>query len=329
MVDGTQPQAHHYTPPWLDAIATHVVPSAMIAAEWAIMTLFFLVTSVRHPYSPSDWSYVDVVMVAVSGFVGLAMAGLALKLSGIAAESLATSHYVKGGFVFLIVLVLGVIETWAGIVERAQTIGIGPADVLLSDYTGIDAFRHIPTSVFIVSFILPCLVLGYGWASRPPVVESLAEKLNKQALALADETFKAKRDAIRAGRAGSAFRALRQSATGKQDEQLPAGSESASPEESAPVTGGKAAKFSASKVQGKKTARQWTSQDLKAYVAWAYDRELDDITAGNMIRSLGGNKQLTDMVGKPFYANNLAAKGWADSVYGGKQSEQEPLAMGD
>lgn len=329
MADGTQGQVHHYTPPWLDWIATHVVPSAMIVAEGIVITEFFIVTSVRNPYAPQAWGVLEWLLVVVAFCVGAAMAGLALKLSGGAAEMLATGHVIRGGFMFVIVLALGVIETWAGIVERAGTIGIGPADLLLSDYTGVDAFRHVPTSVFIVSFILPCLVLGYGWASRPPVVESLEELRHKNALKEEKARANAVLNEIRAKGLGATARAARAGLTGKKDEPF---SELSTPALEAVVEtlkGEKAAKFSASRIPGKKTARQWTATDLKAYVAWAYDRELDDITAGNMIRSLGGNKQLTDVVGKPYYANNLAAQKWADGVYRDGKAADEPVAMGE
>lgn len=318
-----QPQQHHYTPPWLDWIATNIVPSAMILAELIIITGFFIVTSVRKPYEPQAWSYLEWALVIVAGFVGLAMAGLALKLSGQAAEMLATSHYLRGAFTFAGVLVLAAIETWAGIVERAQTIGIGPADLLLADYSGIDAFRHIPTSVFMVAFILPCLVLWYGWASRPPAVISAEEQAATHEKKLAEARFKAELSTIRAGGAARTAAAFKNGITGKQDAPLPTDSAPAFSEETAPTTNEKPAKFQASKIPGKKTARQWTSQDLQRYVAWAYDRELDDITAGNMIRSLGGNKQLPEMVGKPYWANNLSAQNWADSVYKGQQEATE------
>jgi hypothetical protein len=307
---------HHYTPPWLDWIATNVVPSAMILAELIIITGFFIVTSVRKPYEPQAWSYLEWALVIVAGFVGLAMAGLALKLSGQAAEMLATNHYMRGAFTFAGVLVLALIETWAGIVERAQTIGIGPADLLLADYTGINAFRSIPTSVFMVAFILPCLVLWYGWASRPPVVISAEEQAATHQKKLADARFKAELNEIRAGGAARTAVAFKNGITGKKDEPLPESGTPVHPEVIASSTREKPAKFSASRVPGKKTAKQWTAADLQAYVTWAYDRVLDDITAGNMVRSLGGNQQIVSLVGKPYYANNLTAKGWADKVYG-------------
>jgi hypothetical protein len=216
-----QPEQHHYTPPWLDWIATNVVPSAMIGAEFIIAGLFFVVTSVRNPYDPHLWSILEWALVIVAGFVGLAMAGLSLKLSGMAAEMLATSHYIRGAFTFGGVLVLALIETWAGIVERAALIGVGTADLLLADYSGIDAFRHIPTSVFMVSFLLPCLVLWYGWASRPPVVISAEEQSANHARKLAEARFKAELNEIRAGGAARMGVAFKDGLIGKRDEASP------------------------------------------------------------------------------------------------------------
>jgi len=217
----TQQQQHHYTPPWLDWIATNVVPSAMIVAEFIIGSLFFIVTSVRDPYTPDRWSVLEWALVVVAGCVGAAMAGLALKLSGMAAEMLATGRWVRGLFTFLGVLILALIETWAGIVERASMIGVGKADLLLADYTHIDAFRHIPTSVFMVSFLLPCLVLWYGWASRPPVVISAEGQAATHHKKLADARFKAEMRAIQAGGLGVALRAAQAGITGKKDDALP------------------------------------------------------------------------------------------------------------
>ena len=333
MASNVPAQQHHYTPPWLDVIATHFVPSAMIGAEMVIVTLFFIVTSVRQPYNPWAWSYVEIALVFVSVCVGLAMAGLALKLSGIAAEMLATSHYIRGAFTFSLVLVLGLIEMWAGIVERAQTIGVGPADLLLADYTGIDAFKHIPTSVFMVSIILPCLVLGYGWASRPPVVISADEQAATHARKLADARFKADMNAIRAGGLGAAARAAKAGLTGQQGEPLPGGSATATQEVGDLATSAKPVKFAARKVPGKKTARQWDAEDLIAYVAWAHNAVLDDITARKTIRDFATKteppQQLDKLQGAPYWANNLQAQNWADGIYSRRQVALDAQAVND
>jgi hypothetical protein len=310
-----QQQQHHYTPPWLDWIATNVVPSAMIVAEFIIGGLFYVVTSVRNPYAPQSWSAPEWGLVIVAGAVGIAMAGLALKLSGMAAEMLATGRWVRGFFTFLGVLALACIETWAGIVERASLVGVGKADLLLADYTGIDAFRHIPTSVFMVSFLLPCLVLWYGWASRPPVVISAEEQAASHHKKLADARFKAEMRAIQAGGLGSAFRAAQAGITGKKDDALPAGNEAVNPGNNAADTLGNVTPITRRKRPANQTGLQWTVGDLQAYIRESYHRELDDITAGNTIRSLGGNKRLEGVVGQPYYANNRKAKAWADKLY--------------
>lgn len=318
-------QQHHYTPPWLDWIATNVVPSAMILAELIIVTGFFIVTSVRHPYEPQSWSYLEWALVVVAGFVGLAMAGLALKLSGQAAEMLATGHYMRGVFTFVGVLVLACIETWAGIVERAQTIGIGPADLLLADYTHIDAFKHIPTSVFMVAFILPCLVLWYGWASRPPVVISAEELAATHAKKLADARFKAEMRAIQAGGLGVALRAAQAGITGKKDDILLAGIESTYPQVTGDDTPDNVTPLPRDRAVQNVPGIYWTAARLQAYIRDVYHRELDDITAGNQIKSLGGNKRFDTAVGKPYIANNRKAKSWADSTYGAV----EPTGTGE
>jgi hypothetical protein len=310
-----QPQQHHYTPPWLDWIATNIVPSAMILAELIIVTGFFIVTSVRDPYDPSRWSYLEWALVIVAGFVGLAMAGLALKLSGQAAEMLATNHYMRGGFTFVGVLVLACIETWAGIVERAQTIGIGPADLLLADYTGISAFRSIPTSVFMVAFILPCLVLWYGWASRPPAVVTAEEQALTHRKKLAAARFKAEMREIQAGGLARAGLAFKKGITGAQEDAIPGDGEPLNSPIDAQDTGGNVVAFKPSRAAGKKTALQWTASDLQAYIRATYSRELDSETAGNTIRSLGDNRRLEGVVGQPYYANNRKAKAWADRLY--------------
>lgn len=324
-----QPQQHHYTPPWLDWIATNVVPSAMIVAEFIIGALFFIVTSVRNPYAPQSWSVLEWALVVVAGCVGAAMAGLALKLSGMAAEMLATGRIVRGGFTFLGVLVLALIETWAGIVERASMIGVGKADLLLADYTGIDAFRHIPTSVFMVSFLLPCLVLWYGWASRPPVVISAEEQAATHNKKLADARFKAEMRAIQAGGLGAALRSAQAGITGKKDEVLPGGNEALYSPVNDGDTPDNVTPFQPSRVPGKKSARQWDFHDLQAYIRVTYGRELDDITAGNTIRSLGNNKRLDGVVGQPYYANNLTAKRWADKLYSGGNGDAIPTGTGE
>lgn len=318
-----QPQQHHYTPPWLDWIATNVVPSAMILAELIIVTEFFIVTSVRQPYAPLSWSVLEWALVLVAGFVGLAMAGLALKLSGQAAEMLATSHYVRGIFTFGGVLVLACIETWAGIVERAQTIGVSAADILLADYTGITAFRSIPTSVFMVAFILPCLVLWYGWASRPPVAISAEEQAASHAKKLADARFKAELNTIRAGGAARTAVAFKNGITGRKDEPLSTDSASIIQEESAADTPNNVTPIHRRKRPANQTGLQWTATDLQAYIAERYQRVLDPDTAGDTIKFLGGNKRLEGVVGQPYYANNRKAKAWADRTYGGSSSQQE------
>jgi hypothetical protein len=324
-----QAQQHHYTPPWLDWIATNVVPSAMIVAEFIIGSLFYVVTSVRNPYVPQSWSALEWGLAVVAGAVGIAMAGLALKLSGMAAEMLATGHVIRGFATFLGVLALAIIETWAGIVERASLVGVGKADLLLADYTGIDAFRHIPTSVFMVSFLLPCLVLWYGWASRPPVVISAEEQAATHQKKLADARFKAEMRAIQAGGLGAALRSAQAGITGKKDDALPASND----EGNSPVHDGDTPEnvtpFKPSRVPGKKTARQWTSSDLQAYIRATYGRELDDITAGNTIRSLGSNRRLDGIVGQPYYANNLTAKGWADKLYSSGSGDAIPTGTGE
>ena len=325
----TQQQQHHYTPPWLDWIATNVVPSAMIGAEFIIGSLFYVVTSVRDPYTPSRWSVLEWALVVVAGFVGLAMAGLALKLSGMAAEMLASSRYIRGLFTFGGVLILALIETWAGIVERASLVGVGPADLLLADYTGIDAFRHIPTSVFMVSFLLPCLVLWYGWASRPPVVISAEEQAATHHKKLADARFKAEMRAIQAGGLGAALRSAQAGITGKKDDTVPVGNDGGNSQVTDSDTPENVTPFAPSKVRGKKTGRQWTASDLQGYIRATYGRELDDITAGNTIRSLGSNKRLDGIVGQPYYANNLTAKGWADKLYSNGYGDTEPTGTGE
>lgn len=326
-------QQHHYTPPWLDWIATNVVPSAMIVAEFIIGGLFFIVTSVRNPYAPQSWSVLEWALVIVAGCVGAAMAGLALKLSGMAAEMLATGRWIRGLFTFLGVLVLALIETWAGIVERASMIGVGKADLLLADYTGIDAFRHIPTSVFMVSFLLPCLVLWYGWASRPPVVISAEEQAATHHKKLADARFKAEMRAIQAGGLGAALRSAQAgitgASTGKKDEPLPVGNEGVYPQVTGDDTPENVTPFKPSKVPGKKTARQWDFHDLQGYVRATYGRELDDITAGNTIRQLGNNNRLNGVVGQPYYANNLTAKRWADKLYSNGYGDGQATGTGE
>lgn len=320
-----QQQQHHYTPPWLDWIATNVVPSAMIVAEFIIGGLFFIVTSVRNPYAPQSWSVLEWALVVVAGCVGVAMAGLALKLSGMAAEMLATGRYVRGFFTFLGVSVLALIETWAGIVERASMIGVGPADLLLANYTGIDAFRHIPTSVFMVSFLLPCLVLWYGWASRPPVVISAEEQAATHNKKLADARFKAEMRAIQAGGLGAAMRAAQAGITGKKDDALPASNDDGNPQVTDSDTPDNVTALPRDRSQQNVPGIYWTAARLQAYIRETYHRELDDITAGNQIKSLGGNKRFDTAVGKPYIANNRKAKSWADSTYGAV----EPTGTGE
>ena len=318
-------QQHHYTPPWLDWIATNVVPSAMIGAEFIIGSLFYVVTSVRDPYTPSRWSVLEWALVIVAGFVGLAMAGLALKLSGMAAEMLASSRYIRGLFTFGGVLILALIETWAGIVERASLVGVGPADLLLADYTHIDAFRHIPTSVFMVSFLLPCLVLWYGWASRPPVIISAEEQAATHHKKLADARFKAEMRAIQAGGLGAAMRAAQAGITGRKDEALLAGSDNGNPEVDDAGTPNNMTTLPRDRAVQNVPGIYWTAARLQAYIRETYHRELDDITAGNQIKSLGGNKRYDAAVGKPYIANNRKAKSWADSMYGAA----EPTGTGE
>ena len=325
MATQTTQQQHHYTPPWLDWIATNVVPSAMIVAEFIIGSLFFIVTSVRDPYTPNQWSVLEWALVAVAGCVGAAMAGLALKLSGMAAEMLAQGRWVRGAFTFLGVLVLALIETWAGIVERASMIGVGKADLLLADYTGIDAFRHIPTSVFMVSFLLPCLVLWYGWASRPPVVISAEEQAATHHKKLADARFKAEMRAIQAGGLGAAMRAAQAGITGRKDEALLAGSDNGNPEVDDAGTPDNMTTLPRDRAVQNVPGIYWTAARLQAYIRETYHRELDDITAGNQIKSLGGNKRYDAAVGKPYIANNRKAKSWADSMYGAA----EPTGTGE
>ena len=325
MATQTTQQQHHYTPPWLDWIATNVVPSAMIVAEFIIGSLFFIVTSVRDPYTPNQWSVLEWALVAVAGCVGAAMAGLALKLSGMAAEMLATGRWIRGLFTFLGVLVLALIETWAGIVERASMIGVGKADLLLADYTGIDAFRHIPTSVFMVSFLLPCLVLWYGWASRPPVVISAEEQAATHHKKLADARFKAEMRAIQAGGLGAAMRAAQAGITGRKDEALLAGSDNGNPEVDDAGTPNNMTTLPRDRAVQNVPGIYWTAARLQAYIRETYHRELDDITAGNQIKSLGGNKRYDAAVGKPYIANNRKAKSWADSMYGAA----EPTGTGE
>lgn len=324
-----QQQQHHYTPPWLDWIATNVVPSAMIVAEFIIGSLFFIVTSVRDPYTPDRWSVLEWALVVVAGCVGAAMAGLALKLSGMAAEMLATGRWVRGLFTFLGVLILALIETWAGIVERASMIGVGKADLLLADYTGIDAFRHIPTSVFMVSFLLPCLVLWYGWASRPPVVISAEEQAATHHKKLADARFKAEMRAIQAGGLGATIRAAQAGITGKKDDVLPVGNETLNPGDNTADTLSNVTPITRRKRPANQTGLQWTASDLQAYIRERYHRELDDITAGNQIRSLGSNKRLEGVVGQPYYANNRKAKAWADKLYGAGNASEIPTGTGE
>lgn len=325
MATQTTQQQHHYTPPWLDWIATNVVPSAMIVAEFIIGSLFFIVTSVRDPYTPNQWSVLEWALVVVAGCVGAAMAGLALKLSGMAAEMLATGRWIRGLFTFLGVLVLALIETWAGIVERASMIGVGKADLLLADYTHIDAFRHIPTSVFMVSFLLPCLVLWYGWASRPPVVISAEEQAATHHKKLADARFKAEMRAIQAGGLGAAMRAAQAGITGRKDEALLAGSDNGNPEVDDAGTPNNMTTLPRDRAVQNVPGIYWTAARLQAYIRETYHRELDDITAGNQIKSLGGNKRYDAAVGKPYIANNRKAKSWADSMYGAA----EPTGTGE
>ena len=325
MATQTTQQQHHYTPPWLDWIATNVVPSAMIVAEFIIGSLFFIVTSVRDPYTPNQWSVLEWALVAVAGCVGAAMAGLALKLSGMAAEMLATGRWIRGLFTFLGVLVLALIETWAGIVERASMIGVGKADLLLADYTHIDAFRHIPTSVFMVSFLLPCLVLWYGWASRPPVVISAEEQAATHHKKLADARFKSEMRAIQAGGLGAAMRAAQAGITGRKDEALLAGSDNGNSEVDDAGTPDNMTTLPRDRAVQNVPGIYWTAARLQAYIRETYHRELDDITAGNQIKSLGGNKRYDAAVGKPYIANNRKAKSWADSMYGAA----EPTGTGE
>lgn len=308
-------QQHHYTPPWLDWIATNVVPSAMIVAEFIIGGLFFIVTSVRNPYAPQSWSVLEWALVIVAGCVGAAMAGLALKLSGMAAEMLATGRVVRGGFTFLGVLILALIETWAGIVERASMIGVGKADLLLADYTGIDAFRHIPTSVFMVSFLLPCLVLWYGWASRPPAVISAEEQAATHHKKLADARFKAEMRQIQAGGLGASLRAAQAGITGKQSDAVPTGRGDGNPQVDEAGTPDNVTPLPRDRSGQNVPGIHWTAARLQAYIRETYHRELDDITAGNQIKLLGGNKRFESAVGKPYIANNRKAKSWADSMY--------------
>ena len=325
MATQTTQQQHHYTPPWLDWIATNVVPSAMIVAEFIIGSLFFIVTSVRDPYTPNQWSVLEWALVVVAGCVGAAMAGLALKLSGMAAEMLATGRWIRGLFTFLGVLVLALIETWAGIVERASMIGVGKADLLLADYTHIDAFRHIPTSVFMVSFLLPCLVLWYGWASRPPVVISAEEQAATHHKKLADARFKSEMRAIQAGGLGAAMRAAQAGITGRKDEALLAGSDNGNSEVDDAGTPDNMTTLPRDRAVQNVPGIYWTAARLQAYIRETYHRELDDITAGNQIKSLGGNKRYDAAVGKPYIANNRKAKSWADSMYGAA----EPTGTGE
>jgi hypothetical protein len=322
-MSANQPQQQHVHPAWFSWIQRHAALSGLLAAQWIVTTLMILMVSVGDPAGWQSWAWYDWLNFVVAILLGLAAAGIALGLSATMADSFGAGKWIKGAFGMFGVLLLVSFDIWAGVAERSRQARPTPADEWLADTTGIPIFRVVPISVVFVAFLHASLILFYGWSARPQVVETEQEREARHAKELSEKRHKAAMREVDAGGIGAAGRALKAGFTGKKDETL---AESGTPvhlEVNAPSTSEKPAKFSASRVPGKKTAKQWTAADLQAYVAWAYDRVLDDITAGNMVRSLGGNQQIMSLVGKPYYANNLTAKGWADKVYSRQQSDDQ------
>jgi hypothetical protein len=153
------------------------------------------------------------------------------------------------------------------------------------------------------------------------VIETEEEMTLRQRKEMLKARHNAQMRAVQAQGLGATIRATRAGLTGRQDEPLSADADLVNQPIDQQDTGGNVVAFKPSRAAGKKTALQWTASDLQAYIRATYNRELDNETASNTIRSLGDNRRLEGVVGQPYYANNRKAKAWADRLY--NQQERE------
>jgi hypothetical protein len=315
----TTPQApnqSHVHPAWFTWVQRHAALSGLLAAQWIVTTLMILMVSVGDPASWQTWAWFDWLNFVVAILLGLAAAGIALGLSATMADAFGAGKWVKGCFGMFGVLLLVSFDIWAGVAERSRQARPTPADEWLANATAMPVFNIVPISVVFVAFLHASLILFYGWSARPQVIETEEEQAFRQRKELAKAQHNAKMRAVQAGGLGAAARAAKAGLTGKQDEPLPTDSASIIQEESGADTPNNVTPIHRRKRPANQTGLQWTAADLQAYISDRYQRVLDDATAGDTIKLLGGNKRLEGVVGQPYYANNRKAKAWADRLYG-------------
>lgn len=228
----------HVLPPYFEKIQRYLVLPLLLLGEFYVNGLLAARGFVGDLSRPDTWSWYGAIGVVVMFLcIGLACAGIAVGLSGQCAEAFARGRWIKGTFTLVGVLIFAGAEMYAGISERSVNLISTPADDVLGHALGMMLSAATPASI-IASILLTASTIFYGFALKPPQMETEAARQARHAAKLAEAQYQADLRRIKAAGLASAGRALVQSAIGAKEEGLPGEDAQPSGDNTPPDDGG-------------------------------------------------------------------------------------------
>ena len=227
----------HVLPPYFETIQRYLVLPLLLLAEFYVNGLLSVRGIVANLAQPESWDWYGWIGVAIMFVaIGLACAGIAVGLSGRCAEAFARGRWYAFPL-FIGVIVFAGIEFYAGVSERSVNLVATPADTAVGQTIGLLLSAATPASIM-ASIILPVATIFYGFALKPPQVETEAARVQRHAAKLAEAQYQADLRRIKAAGLAGAARAAAQSAFGAKDAGLPGEDMQASSDNPSPDDGG-------------------------------------------------------------------------------------------
>jgi len=332
----------HVLPPYFEKIQRYLVLPLLLLAEFYVNGLLSVRGIVANLAAPDTWDWYGWVGVAIMFVaIGLACAGIAVGLSGRCAEAFARGRWYAFPLLLGVVVFAG-IEFYAGISERSVNLVATPADTAVGHVIGLMLSAATPASIM-ASVILPVATIFYGFALKPPQVETDAARRERHAAKLAEAQYQADLRRIKAAGLAGAARAATQAAFGGKDEGLPGESGQASSDNpsgdddsNVSVIGGKGGRLTSGKdgARGKAGSgggnltlmpkNLLTADELRQTLARDNHVFISEQDALAFIKAQPSAERVMGVQGQPWAASKAATLQRARAKYAATNTAEEP-----
>ncbi len=332
----------HVLPPYFEKIQRYLVLPLLLLAEFYVNGLLSVRGIVANLAAPDTWDWYGWVGVAIMFVaIGLACAGIAVGLSGRCAEAFALGRWYAFPLLLGVVVFAGV-EFYAGISERSVNLVATPADTAVGQVIGLALSAATPASIM-ASIILPVATIFYGFALKPPQVETDAARKERHAAKLAEAQYQADLRRIKAAGLAGAARAATQAAFGAKDASLPGEDAQASGDNLPPDDGGNVSLIGGKdgRVIGGKDARSGkagngrgglsvvnknllTADDLRQSLARDNHVFISEADALAFVKAQPSAERVMGIQGQPWAANKAATLQRARAKFASGNMAEEP-----